>query len=84
MSGCPIKRIITFKNAVTFAPIKIVDELDKNVTKECMYSWSSDGACWTSWVTYGQYLKLASQVESDFFLRILISLPSATDFKCCP
>lgn len=72
MTGCPIKRIITFKEAVTYAPIKIVDELDVDVTLECMYSWSTDGACWTSWVSYAQYNSLVRNLSSDFYLRILI------------
>lgn len=72
MTGCPIKRIITFKEAVIYGPIKIVDELGVDVTKECQYSWSTDGVCWTSWVTYDQYVKLIKNVESDFYLRVLI------------
>ena len=73
MSGCPLKRIITFKEAVVYGPVKVVDELDVDVTLECMFSWSTDGACWTSWVNYTQYMTLAKNLESDYFLRILIS-----------
>ena len=73
MTGCPIKRIITFKNAVAFAPIKLTDELGNDITNVSMYSWSSDGACWTGWVGYEQYLGLAKNIESDYFLRIMIS-----------
>ena len=72
MTGCPIKRIITFKEAVNYAPIKVIDTLDVDVTLECMYSWSTDGACWTSWVSYSQYETLAKNVNGDFYLRILI------------
>ena len=72
MTGCPIKRIITFKEAVVYGPIKVIDELNNDVTLECQYSWSTDGVCWTSWVSYEQYLTFAKNLESDYFLRILI------------
>ena len=72
MAGCPIKRIITFKQAVVYGPIKIIDNKDVDVTSDCQYSWSTDGVCWTSWVSYTQYMTLAKNLESDYFLRILI------------
>jgi len=72
MTGCPIKRIITFKEAVVYGPVKIIDNLDVDVTSECMFSWSTDGACWTSWVNWLQYNTIAKNLESDYFLRILI------------
>lgn len=72
MTSCPIKRILTFKEAVVYGPIKIIDNTGVNVTSECMFSWSTDGVCWTSWVDYKQYNTLAKQLESDYFLRILI------------
>ena len=43
------------------------------MTKVYQYSWSSDGVCWTNWVSYEQYLALAKYVESDFYLRILVT-----------
>lgn len=61
-----------FQSAVTFGPVKIIDNSGNNVTNECLFSWSSDGVCWTSWVNYKSYLKIAKNVESDFYLRILI------------
>ena len=72
MTGCPIKRIITFKEAVVYGPVKVIDNFDKNITKECRFSWSTDGVCWTSWVSWIQYNTLAKNLESDYFLRILI------------
>jgi hypothetical protein len=38
-----------------------------------MYSWSSDMVCWTNWVNYNTYLKLAKNVDSDFYLRVLFA-----------
>ena len=72
MTGCPIKRIITFKEAVVYGPVKVIDNLDVDVTSECQFSWSTDGVCWTSWVSWMQYNTLAKNLESDYFLRILI------------
>lgn len=37
-----------------------------------MFSWSTDGACWTNFVTLEQYKKFAPNIETDYFLRILI------------
>lgn len=72
MTGCPIKRIITFKEAVVYGPVKIIDNLDVDVTSKCQFSWSTDGVCWTSWVSWLQYNTIAKNLESDYFLRILI------------
>lgn len=73
MTGCPIKRIITFKEAVIYGPIKILNDFDVNITSECQFSWSTDGACWTSWVGYLQYTKIAKNLDNDYFLRVLIT-----------
>lgn len=72
MTGCPIKRIITFKQAVVYGPIKIIDNNEVDVTLDCQYSWSADGVCWTGWVSYDQYTTLIKSIESDYFLRVLI------------
>ena len=70
--SCIIKRILQFKSAVVFGKVELFDVLGNNVTDSCKYSWSSDGVCWTSWVNYNSYLSLAKNIESDFYLRILI------------
>ena len=70
--SCPITRILTFKEAIHYLPIKIVDLTGKDMTNIYQYSWSADGVCWTNWVSYEQYLALAKYVESDFYLRILV------------
>jgi hypothetical protein len=38
-----------------------------------MYSWSVDGVCWSAWTDYDNYLRITPRLESDFYLRILIS-----------
>lgn len=69
---CGIKRILQFDRAVVFGPIKVLDESCSDITNTSMYAWSSDGVCWTPWTSYDNYLKIAKNLESDFFLRILL------------
>ena len=38
-----------------------------------MFSWSSDSVCWSAWTTYDNYLRITNLLETDFYLRILIS-----------
>ena len=71
--GCGIKRIIKFNQAITSMPIKVFDNLKTDITHSCMFSWSSDSVCWTSWTSYDNYLRITKNIESDFYLRILIS-----------
>ena len=71
--SCIIKRILQFQNSVVFGPLAIYDADGTDTTNSNMYSWSTDGVCWTSWVNYQTYLKIVKNIESDFYLRILIS-----------
>jgi len=71
--SCPIRRILTFKEAIHFLPIQIFGTDGADMTNIYQYSWSTDGVCWTNWVDYSQYLFLAKHVESDFYLRILVT-----------
>lgn len=57
---------------VKYQPIALFDENDVDITASCMFSWSSDAACWTNFVTFDQYNKMAPNIESDYYLRILI------------
>lgn len=70
--SCKIRRILTFRSAIKFAEIKILDLDGNNMTKIFAYSWSSDGICWTNWTSYKDYTRLAKHIESDFYLRILV------------
>lgn len=70
--NCVIKRILQFQQAVVFGPLQVIDDKGADVTKSCMYSWSSDGVCWTTWTDYDNYLRIAKNIESDFFLRVLL------------
>jgi hypothetical protein len=38
-----------------------------------MYSWSNDGVCWSAWTEYTNYEVITKRLNSDFYLRVLIS-----------
>lgn len=69
---CSLKRILQFQQAVVFGPIQIFDESNNDITLSSMYSWSADSVCWTAWTNYDNYNKIASNIGSDFYLRILL------------
>ena len=71
--SCNIKRIIKLNNAICSCPIKIFDSMNTDVTSMCAFSWSNDNVCWTPWTAYDSYIRITSHLESDFYLRILIS-----------
>lgn len=70
--SCAIKRIIQLKTAIIFQPIKIINSNNIDITNNCEFSWSIDGVCWTCWVDYSNYVKICSNIESDFYLKIKI------------
>lgn len=70
---CAIRRIIQFQTAVLWSNIEIFDERGQDVTGSCMFSWSTDGCCWSSWISHTQYLRFKGILEGDFYLRVLIS-----------
>lgn len=69
---CIIKRLITLTVPVRYQRINLFDENNIDITESCLFSWSSDAACWTNFVTLEQYNKMAPNIESDYYLRILI------------
>lgn len=71
--SCAIRRIIQLKEAIVFQSITIQNLSSKDITKESMFSWSTDMTCWTNWVNYDTYVRVGKNLESDFYLRILIS-----------
>ena len=72
MSGCRIKRILRFNEAMTTQSLTIFGPERNDITRECNYSWSIDGVCWTTWTSYDNYLKITSNLDSDFYLRVLL------------
>jgi hypothetical protein len=71
--SCVIKRVLQFSMPVVYGPIEFFNSSNENIASKCQYSWSADSVCWTSWVDYDNYIRLASNMETDFFLRILFS-----------
>lgn len=68
---CGQKRILTFDQALRYPEVSIKDQFGN--VKTCSYSWSTDGVCWSGWVDYPSYRRLTKDLESDFFLRVLLS-----------
>jgi len=71
--SCAIKRIITLNTAFVYGPISIFNELNIDISKNCFYSWSNDGVCWTNWVNYNDYHRLCSNIGTDMFWRVMIA-----------
>ena len=71
--GCGIKRIVQFNNAITASNITVFDNFNNNITDSCSYSWSVDSVCWSPWASYDTYRAISARLESDFYLRILVS-----------
>lgn len=70
--NCSIKRILQFKEAITTQPLTLFDFSQKDITNICNYSWSSDGICWTPWTSYDNYISITNNIETDFYLKILL------------
>ena len=70
--GCVVKRILQFNNAVHYGALSIISTDGKDIAKSSLYSWSSDGVCWTTWVDYQTYLRIGKNIETDIYLRVLI------------
>lgn len=71
--SCGIKHILTLNDAIVYGPIVVYDNIEQDITKLCKFSWSSDRICWTSWVDYNSYDSICRNIESDFYLRVLIN-----------
>lgn len=72
MMNCGIKRILQLKEALQYKVISIFDENNKDITDLCMYSWSTDGVCWTGWTDSYNYNSIGKNIEGDFYLRVLL------------
>ncbi len=73
MNNCCIKRVITIKEPISFHIIGVWDDTNNDYAKECKFSWSSNGVCYTDWSDYDTYINICSNLHSDFFLKILIN-----------
>ena len=74
-NSCNINRIIQFQQALTYCTIVIYDTINNkitDITNSCQFSWSTDGVCWTNWTNLQTYNNICKNIESDYFLRVLI------------
>lgn len=69
--ACSLKRILQFNEAIQYQPIQIIYR-EKDIANECQFSWSTDGVCWTNWTNVGMYNRVCENIESDFYLKILL------------
>jgi hypothetical protein len=69
---CVIKRILTIQIPIKYKKVVVLDNNNNDITASCQYSWSSDNLCWTSWTTYNEYQRITPNIDSDFYLRILL------------
>lgn len=67
-----LKRILQLKEAIQYQSIRLFDE-QQEITTLCLYSWSIDGICWTSWANHEMYDMICKNIESDYYLRVLIN-----------
>lgn len=70
--ACNIKRILQLKEAIQYQEIRVWDSNDAPIHETCMYSWSTDGVCWTSWANFDTYNRVCKNIEGDFFLKVLL------------
>lgn len=70
--GCGIRRILQFQEAISFKEVRVFDDLNNDITNTCMYSWSTDGVCWINWTSYQNYIRVVPNIETDFYLRVLL------------
>lgn len=70
--NCLIKRVIQLDMPIRWMPIILLNEKHLDVAASSMYSWSTDGVCWTNWTDKKTFDNIGPTITSDFFLRILI------------
>lgn len=69
--ACGLKRILQLKEAITYQNIQIFSQ-NIDITNQCQFSWSTDGSCWTNWTNIDMYKRICSNIETDFYLRVLL------------
>lgn len=69
--SCEIKRVLTVQNPIRYSTIRLWSS-SKEITRDCLYSWSVDRVCWTDWTDIDTYKDICSRIDGDFFIRVLI------------
>lgn len=70
---CGVGRILQFTEILELGPVKVYNMNGADITNQCMFSWSADMVCWTSWTDYNRYIRITKTLEDQYFLRILIN-----------
>ena len=71
LGDCTPYQVIQFTYAFNNnQSIKIYNNCNEYDLKELLYSYSVDGACWTSYMDYDTYLCNIADLSSDYYLRI--------------
>lgn len=70
--ACGVRRILQFSVAIPYQAVRLKDVEGTDISKTCMYSWSTDMVCWTDWTNYVNYNKICKNIESDYYLRVLL------------
>lgn len=71
--GCLIQRVIQLREPINTNDVKVYCTPENEITQTCKYSWSTDSVCWVNYTDYNTYKTITSTLDSDYFLRILIS-----------
>lgn len=69
--ACGLKRILQLKEAIRYQKIRVYSD-ENDITTNCTYSWSTDGICWSNWTNIDTYDLICKNIETDFYLRVLI------------
>ena len=70
--SCGLRRILQFKEAIEYQKVSLWYQ-NKDITTTCMFSWSTDGSCWTNWTSVDMYNRICKNLETDFYLRVLLN-----------
>lgn len=72
--ACRLKKIIQLNEAISYINIRILNG-DSDITTLCKYSWSTDSICWTNWASIDMYNRICPNLDTDFYLRVLVDNP---------
>lgn len=72
-SGCALYRIVQIDIPIEYSTVELYDKDDENINHISRFAWSTDNVCYTEWTDYDTFLNITKNIESDFYVRILIS-----------
>lgn len=72
-SSCALYRIVQIDVPIEYSTIELYDNDNENINQISRFAWSTDNVCYTEWTDYDTFLNITKNIESDFYVRILIS-----------